>query len=107
MIDDRPDLQRIDLRLERVETIMQEDRAERKLEREERKQFRQDIRAMHEKHETIIFGDGNGKKGLLTRTTELETTKGLHSKAIWMAVPIFFGLAIQGVWEAIIGAKPH
>lgn len=73
-----------------IRELMQEDR-------EDRKEFRK-------KFDLMLFGDGDQKKGLVTRTVELENAQRIHAKFAWTAISVAMGLAITSIWKIFTGS---
>ena len=80
-------------RLEKLEEKLADDQAD-------RKDFRDELKAAFKRHEEYFHGTSD-KPGLLTRTKELETAHGIHSKATWIAVTGLIGLGTKAFWDAI------
>jgi len=87
-------------RLETIENAIMEDK-------EDTKAFRSELKDMMKTQQAILFGDGEAKKGLVTRVNELESVRGIHSKVMWGIGLPAIGLAVKSVWDLITGAKPH
>lgn len=82
-------ISRIEQELETIVNLMEKDR-------DDRRDFR-------DKFDTLLFGDGDKKKGLVTRTIELETAHGITSKLSWIGVTVGIGLALTTIWNYITG----
>ena len=67
--------------------------------KEDTHSFRYELKEMLQRQHAILFGDGDQKKGLIGRTSELETIRGIHSKAIWTVFTVFVGLIGKTLWD--------
>ena len=89
---------KIHARLEAIESSIREDK-------EDTKSFRVELKEMMRTQHTIIFGDGEAKKGLVTRVQELETVRGIHSKIIWGIGLPSLALMTKTVYDWIVGKR--
>lgn len=84
-------ISRIEQELESIVKLMEDDR-------KDRKDFRQ-------KFDILLFGDGDNKKGLVTRTVELETAHKITAKLSWTAIGVGIALLMTTVWNYITGKQ--
>lgn len=82
-------ISRIEQELESIVKLMEDDRRDRK-----------DFRT---KFDILLFGDGDNKKGLVTRTIELETANKITAKISWTAIAVGIGLLMTTAWNYITG----
>jgi len=82
-------ISRIEQELESIVKLMEDDRRDRK-----------DFRS---KFDILLFGDGDNKKGLVTRTIELETAHKITTKLSWIGVTVGLGLALTTIWNYMTG----
>lgn len=74
--------------------------------KEDTRNFRLELKDMMKTQHTVLFGDGEAKKGLITRTTELETAHNNHARLAWTAITVAMGLAITSFWNLLMN-KSH
>lgn len=89
---------KIHARLEAIEKHIVADKEDTKL-------FRDELKEMMKSQHTILFGDGDTKKGLVTRMVESENAHRAHAKFTWTAITVSMGLAITSFWNLITGHK--
>lgn len=77
-------------RLAKIEQLIESDF-------EHRKEFRERIEGLLQKHSEVIYG--NGKPGLTTRVKELETAHRNHQQNIRWAWGVVGALVLKQVWN--------
>lgn len=80
---------KIHSRLESIESHILQDKEDTKL-------FRAELKEFMKEHVT-------SRHSMDKRVSELETVRGIHSKFIWTAIPIFFGLIVKNAWDMMRG----
>lgn len=74
----------------------------------DRQDFRERMEGWMKHHHVVLYGDGDSKKGLVTRTVELETANGKRDKLSWVMLASVISLAMKSVWDYFTtsGHKP-
>lgn len=85
-------ISRIEQELDSIVKLMEDDR-------KDRHEFRN-------KFDLMLFGDGDSKKGLFTRTVELENAHKAHARLAWTGITVAMGLGVTSFWNLITG-KSH